>query len=135
MIPEACRRVPREEIYEQTGTQFMQLNTLFQLLSMVLNRSPRLEAAQHLLMIPDLLNYWLTGRQACELTEATTSQCFDLRAHDWARGLLERLGIRSDIFGPVVSPAIILAPLHPSVAEETGLGTVPVIAPACHDTQ
>lgn len=134
MMEEAFRRVPREEIFERTGIQFMQLNTLYQLLSMALSHSAELESAKRLLMMPDLLNFWLTGRKVCEFTEATTSQFYDPRAGDWARDMLERLGIPSRILGEIVPPGTVLGSLLPSVAEEVGLSDVPVIAPACHDT-
>jgi len=134
MMEEAFRRVPREEIFARTGIQFMQLNTLYQLLAMALRCSAQLESAHRLLMMPDLLNFWLTGQKVCEFTEATTSQFYDPRAGDWARDMLDRLGIPSHILGEIVPPGAVLGPLLPSVAEEIGLSDVPVIAPACHDT-
>jgi rhamnulokinase len=134
MIDEACRRVPREEIFERTGIQFMRTNALYQLLSMALARSPLLEVAETFLTMPDLFNHWLSGRTVCEFTNATTTQCYDPRAGGWATSLLERLGIPSHFFPEVVPPGTVLGPLVPSVAEETGLGDMPVVAPACHDT-
>ncbi|MGQ9628001.1 MAG: rhamnulokinase [Anaerolineae bacterium] len=134
MMEEAFRRVSREEIFEYTGIQFMQLNTLYQLLSMALARSPLLEVAETLLMMPDLFNFWLTGRKVCEFTDATTTQFYDPRRGDWARPLLEKLGLPTHILKEIVPPGTELGPLLPSVAEEVGLGRVPVIAPACHDT-
>ena len=91
MLAYAFERVPREEIFAQTGIQFMEINTLYQLLSMVRSGDPILERAEALLMMPDLLNYWLTGRQVCEFSEATTSQCYDPRKRGWAIDLIERL--------------------------------------------
>jgi rhamnulokinase len=134
MLEEAWRRVPRQEIFAQTGIQFMQINTLYQLLSMVLRRAPALEIAQTLLTIPDLFNYWLTGRKACEFTNATTTQCYNPRQRDWAWGLLGDLGIPQHIFTEVIPPGTVLGTLAPEVAEEAGSATIPVIAPACHDT-
>jgi rhamnulokinase len=134
MLEEAFRRVPREEIFEQTGIQFLTLNSLYQLLSMAVSRSPALEVAETFLTMPDLFNYWLTGAKACEFSNATTTQCYDPRKADWARPMLERLGIPTHIFPQVVQPGTVLEVLSPSVAEEVGLGNVPVIAPACHDT-
>lgn len=134
MFEEAFRRVPREGIFEQTGIQFMTLNSLYQLLSMVVNRSSALEVAETFLTMPDLFNYWLTGRKVCEFSNATTTQCYDPRKCDWARPMLEGLDIPTRIFPPVVQPGTILDQLLPSVAEEVGLVGVPVIAPACHDT-
>ncbi len=137
MIDEAFRRVPREEIFEQTGIQFMPLNSLFQLLSMVVDRSPALDIAQIFLTMPDLFNYWLTGRKVSEFSIATTTQCYDPRKGDWAMPLLERLDIPAHIFPEIVPPGTVLDQLSPSVAEEVGLrpkGGLPIIAPACHDT-
>lgn len=134
MLEEAFRRVPREEIFERTGIQFMQINSLYQLLSMAIGGSPALEITETFLTMPDLFNYWLTGRKACEFSNATTTQCYDPREGDWARSLLERLEIPTRIFPEVVPPGTILGELLSSVGKEVGAGRVPVIAPACHDT-
>jgi len=134
MIEEAFRRVPREEIFEQTGIQFMQLNSLYQLLAMVVGRSPALDIAETFLTMPDLFNYWLTGRKVCEFSIATTTQCYDPRKGDWAIPLLEQLGIPAHIFPEIVPPGTVLGELLPAVAEEVGVSGLPVIAPACHDT-
>jgi rhamnulokinase len=134
MYEHAFERVSRAEIFERTGIQFMEINSLYQLLSLVVTRSPILEIADTFLTIPDLLNYWLTGRKACEFTIATTTQCYDPRAGDWARGMLDRMGIPTHIFPEVVPPGTVLGPLASYVADEVGLQGIPVIAPACHDT-
>jgi len=134
ILDEAFRRVPRAEIFEQTGIQFLQINSLYQLLAMAKQESPQLAAARTFLNIPDLFNFWLTGRKASEFTIATTSQCYDPRAGDWAWPLLEKMGLPTRIFGDIVPPGTLLAPLDPSLAQETGAGRVPVIAVAGHDT-
>jgi rhamnulokinase len=134
MMDEAFRRVPREEIFATTGIQFMPINTLYQLMSLVVRRSPLLDAAAMFLTIPDLLNFWLTGWPVCEFTNATTTQLYDPRAGHWARPLMERLDIPPHIFPEIVPPGTILGELAAEVAEETGAGRCPVIAPACHDT-
>ncbi len=134
MLEEAFRRVPREEIFEATGIQFMEINTLYQLLSMKIKGDPTLDQASALLMMPDLFHYWLAGVRACEFTDATTSQCYDPRAKDWARSLLERLDLPAHFLQPIVPPGTVLGPLHGSVAEEVGLSGVRVIAPGTHDT-
>ncbi|RME73044.1 MAG: rhamnulokinase, partial [Chloroflexi bacterium] len=134
MIDRACQIVPREEIFAQTGIQFMQLNTLFQLFAMVQAQSPALDIAHTLLMMPDLLNYWFTGQKAGEYTIASTSQCYNMQAGRWAAPLLEKLGIPTHIFPEVIPPGTELGALLPAIAEETGAGPVPVIAPGCHDT-
>ncbi len=146
MVEQACRRVGREEIFEQTGIQFIQLNSLYQLLSMVVSDSPALDIAETFLTMPDLFNYWLTGRQVCEFSNATTTQCYDPRLSPpreggarggWAIPLLERLDIPTHIFPEIVPPGTVLGELLPSVIEDVnvdGLSSLPVIAPACHDT-
>ncbi len=134
MLEEAFRIVPRTQIYEQTGIQFMQINSLYQLLSMVREGAPALAAARTFLNMPDLFNFWLCGEKASEFTIATTSQCYDPRAGDWAWDMLARLGIPTELFGEIVPPGTVLAPLRASVAEETGSGPIPVVASAAHDT-
>jgi len=134
MMDAAFQVVPRAEIYEHTGIQFMQLNSLYQLLAMARAGAPTLAAARTFLNTPDLFNFWLSGRKASEFTIATTSQCYDPRAGDWARDMLERLGIPSHIFGKIVPPGTVLDELRPSVAEETGSGPILVVASAGHDT-
>jgi len=135
MIEKSFEMVPREEIFERTGIQFMQLNTLFQLVAMAQQQSPALEIAETLLMMPDLFNYWFTGQKASEFTIASTSQCYDMRQGRWATGLLEKLGLPSHIFIDVTQPGTELGPLLPSIKAELGVGgTIPLIAPGCHDT-
>jgi rhamnulokinase len=134
MLAEAMRRVPRQQIYDQTGIQFMQINTLYQLLSMVVAQDTQIEAAQTFLTIPDLFNYWLSGRMCCEFTNATTTQCFNPHRRAWALPLLEALGVPTHIFPAVCEPGTLLGSLLPAVADETGIRPIPVIAPACHDT-
>jgi len=135
MMEEVFNHISRQEIYEQTGgVQFMSINTLFQLESMVVNRSAQLEAADTFLMMPDLFNYWLTGRRACEFTDATTTQFYNALAGDWSRGLLKKLGIPVHIFPEVVPPGTQLGSLLPEIAAEVGLNSLPVVAVAAHDT-
>ena len=134
MMDEAFEIVSRTEIYEATGIQFMQLNSLYQLLSMVQTGSPALDAARTFLTMPDLFNFWLSGHKANEFTISTTTQCYDPRAGDWAREMLARLGIPVRIFGEIIPPGTVLGPLHSSVATETGCTGVSVVASAAHDT-
>mgnify|MGYP005839784921 CR=1 FL=1 len=133
VMEKALQRVSREEIFDRTGVQFISINTLYQLYSMVLDGSPLLEKAATFLTIPDLFNYWLSGRAVCEFTNATTTQFYDPRAHAWALPLLEKLGIPTHFLPEIVPPGTVLGPLLPSVAGGS-LGGVPLIAPACHDT-
>ncbi len=134
MVEEAFQLVPRAEIYAQTGIQFLQLNTLFQLLAMVKAGSPALRAAKALLTMPDLFNFWLSGVKTNEFTNATTTQCFDTRKEAWATALLERLGIPAGLFQPVTRPCTVLGDLRRPVAEEAGCRPLPVVAVGSHDT-
>ena len=134
MLAAAERIVPREEIFAATGLQFMEINSLYQLLALRDRRAPVLEAADRLLMIPDLFHWLLSGQRSNERTNATTSQCFDPRVGDWAFELLERFGLPRRIFGPVIEPGTDLGPLRPEVAAETGLGATRVLVPGTHDT-
>ncbi len=133
MEERAFDRMPREEIYEVTGIQFLPINTLYQLLAM--EGSPLLGAARTLLLIPDLIGYWLTGARACESTIASTTQLCDARSGGWAYELLERMGFPGHIFAEIIPPGTELGPLLPEVADETGVKEgFPVTAVASHDT-
>jgi rhamnulokinase len=135
MVAEATRRVPRAEIFAQTGIQFMPINSLYQLLALAVRRAPALEAATRLLMIPDLFNFWLSGQAANEFSNATTTQCLNPATGDWAWDLIERMGLPRRIFGaPIIPPGTLLGPVRPALAAELRLGQTPVIAPATHDT-
>jgi len=128
-------RVPPERLYAQTGIQRLPFNTVYQLFSMVQSGDPRLAAAQTLLLIPDLLHYWLTGRRVAEYTNATTTQLLDARSRRWSEELCGALGLPAHILPPVVQPGTPLGPLLPAVREEVGLRhAAPVIATATHDT-
>ncbi|MFQ6043666.1 MAG: rhamnulokinase family protein [Candidatus Poribacteria bacterium] len=134
MMEEVFKRAPKEEIYFTTGIQFMQINTLYQLFSMVKSSSPLLKAASTLLMMPDLFNYFITGTKRTEFTNATTTQFYESQKGNWATSLLEKLSIPSKILPKIVPPGTILGNLLPSISENVGLETAKVIAPACHDT-
>lgn len=134
ILDRAMKIVPRDEIFAQSGLQFMRFNTLFQLLAMRLDKSPLLDTAQSLLLMPDLFHWLLTGVKANEFTDASTTQFFDPRRKTWATGLLERFDIPPRIVGEIIQPGTILGPLRPAVAEATGLSSAKVIAPATHDT-
>lgn len=134
IMEQAFARVPRPEIFRQTGIQFMRFNSLFQLLAMQRDRSPLLEVAETLLFIPDLLHYWFTGIKVNEYTNASTSQMLEPFTRTWARELIARFGIPERILGTLVKPGTVLGPLRGGVGTPTGLTGVPVIAPATHDT-
>lgn len=134
MMAKAFVKVPREEIYQFTGIQFMPINTLFQLYSLVVSNSPLLQIATRLLFIPDLINFMLTGRQVSEFTFATTSQLFNPNTRTWADSLFTQLGLPRHLMADIVEPGTPIGKLRPELANASGLGAVPVIAVACHDT-
>ncbi len=134
MMEAAFAHVPRAEIFAQTGIQFMPINTLYQLLAMTQTHASLLELARTFLTIPDLLNYWLTGRKVCEFSNATTTQCYDPQRGTWAYDLLAALDIPSHFFPEIVPPGSTLGALRPAVADLVGTSQLAVIAPACHDT-
>ncbi|AZM58542.1 MULTISPECIES: rhamnulokinase [unclassified Streptomyces] len=125
--------VPADELYAATGLQYAPFNTLYQLAAA--RGSAQLARAERLLLIPDLLTYWLTGEQGTELTNASTTQLIDPRTRDWAHGVADRLGIDLGLFAPLRRPGDPAGVLRPGVLEETGLtGPVPVTAVGSHDT-
>ena len=134
MLEEAFKRMPRAEIFANTGIQFMQLNAIYQLLAMTIQKSLLLDIAKTFVTIPDLFNYWLSGEITNEFTNATTTQCFDPRKRDWARPVLDAMNIPSHLFGPITESGTPIGTLLPHIAEETGAGAVRIVAPACHDT-
>ena len=134
VMERAFETVPRDEIYRVTGIQFMQINSLYQLMALRLANSPLLDAARSLLFTPDLLHFWLTGRKANELSIASTSQFYDPHKRAFATDLLERLGIPTHFLQELVPPGTCLGPLDASTARETGADGLQIITPASHDT-
>ncbi len=128
------QKVSRDEIFNATGVQFMEFNSLFQLMAMREQNSQALEIAETLLFMPDLFNFLFTGVRKTEFSIATTSQMVDPRTRSWARPMLEQLGIPTRILPEIVASGTVIGPLSKDVAEECGVGPIPVIAPACHDT-
>ena len=134
MVEEACKIAGRTEIYAQTGIQFMQLNTLYQLLAMRQANDPALEIAHTFLNIPDLLNFWLCGQKASEFTIASTTQCYNPTIQNWAWDLLKTLKIPTYIFQCIQQPGTVLDNIRDSVASEVGIPRIPLIAVGSHDT-
>lgn len=134
MIETAERIVPRAEIFASTGLQFLEINSLYQLLALQGAGSSVLAAAERMLMIPDLIHWLLSGERSNERTNASTTQCYDPRTGAWALGLLDRFGLPRRIFGPLADPGTDLGGLRPDVAADTGLSGVRVILPGTHDT-
>jgi rhamnulokinase len=134
MLEEAFKVMSRAELFANSGIQFMQLNTLYQLIAEVRSNSALFDVAKTFVTIPDLFNLWLTGELTNEFTNATTTQCFDPRKRDWSTKILDAFNIPSHLFKPVTDSGTQIGTLLPSLAEETTVGEVPVILPACHDT-
>lgn len=126
--------VDRTAHYAVNGTQVMEINTLFQLLSLKLADSPQLQIADKMLFTPDLFSYFLTGEANTEYTIASTSEMLDARKRDWDWKLIDSLGLPRHLFCPIVMPGTVRGRLRKDIAEETGLGEVDVIAVCSHDT-
>jgi rhamnulokinase len=131
IMEQAFGKVPKAEIFRQTGIQFMRFNTLFQLLALQRDRSPLLDVAETMLLIPDLFHYWFTGIKVNEYTNASTSQMIHPGTRTWARELIAKFELPERILGTLVKPGTVLGPVRGNVGALTG---VPVIAPATHDT-
>ncbi len=117
-------RMPRREVFQRTGIQFMPLNALYQLAASIRDGSPQLDNAATLLTIADLFNYWLTGVKTCEFTEATTMQLYNPTLADWDRRIMNAVGIPTDILTPISQPGT-------TIGQYRGID---VVLPACHDT-
>ncbi|TWD80833.1 rhamnulokinase [Kribbella amoyensis] len=130
VMERVLRTVPAEDLYSVTGLQQLPFNTLYQVVA-----EPLLAQAKSLLMIPDLLGYWLTGRPGAEATNASTTQLYDVRARRWSEDLARRVGLPPEVFPAIREPGDVIGPILPAVAEETGLDpATPVIAVGSHDT-
>ena len=135
-LDRVIERAGRESVFEQTGVQFMEINTLYQLFAMAERNSPMLDQARTFLMIPDFFHWLLTGNKANEFTDATTTQFYNPVERDWAYSLLETLGIPAHIFkgAEIVAPGTRLGTLRDEVATATGLAGLEVVLPGTHDT-
>ncbi len=134
LVQAACNRVPRAEIFAQSGLQFMEINTLCQWLAQQRDNPETFTAAKSFLMIPDFLNWCLSGAKAVEFTNATTTQFFHPTKLTWSVDLLNRLGLPTHLLPEIVMPGTRVGELRESVAARSGLSRIPVIAPATHDT-
>ena len=124
----------KKKVYDITGIQLMNFNSLFQLYAMRKNHNTALEQADKVLFVPDALSYMLTGKMVCEYTIASTSQMLDPRTKQLDDALLGSVGLTKKHFAEMVLPATIIGELTTEVQEMTGLGAIPVVAVAGHDT-
>lgn len=135
LIEEINAVIGKEELFAQSGLQFMPFNTIYQLAAMVKAKSPKLDAADTLLLTPDLLVYLLTGQRNCEFTMATTTQLLHPASRAWNVELMDRLQIPSRLFLPITQPGEQIAPLSAEVCRELGVPPIHAIAVATHDTE
>jgi len=135
VMEELLRKVPREEVYSRTGIQFIRINTLYQLYSLVLSKSSVLDSACKLLMMPDLFNYFLSGSAESEFTDATTTQFYNPTKDNWDYELLRELSIPTHFLPEVIKPGTHVGGIAGSLATELGVSKdTSIVAPACHDT-
>ncbi len=134
-IPEEVfKTIPREELYGATGIQIMNFNSIFQLYAQTKEQFAPLKNAAHILFMPDLLAYMLTGKKVCEYTIASTSGMMDQGTRQFNKALLKKLGIRTDVLLPVAQPGEVVGTLSEEIACSCGLPQIPVVAVAGHDT-
>ena len=134
ILDQILSRLPREEIFAATGVQFIEINTLYQLVAMAQTNGPLLEMADKLLMMPDFFHWLLCGSRVAEFTDATTTQCFSPTDRNWAFDMLRKLDLPTEMFPEIVEPGTKLGRLREQVAGLTGLRRIDVVAPATHDT-
>ena len=133
-MEEYFTHIPKEKVYDITGIQFMNFNSLFQLSTLKRNGCSALEAADKILFIPDALSYMLTGKMVTEYTIASTSQILNPRTKKFEKELLDVVGVKEEQWGRFVFPGEQIGTLTEEIQKMTGLGAVPVIAVAGHDT-
>ena len=135
MVEFAKKYMSQEDMYDITGIQFMDFNTIFQLLSLKENRPYILEEADKLLFMPDLLSYMLSGVKSTEYSIATTSQMVDLKTRNWSDKILDTFGIKKDLLTDIVPTGAVIGQLSDDICEELGVPKADVISVASHDTQ
>jgi rhamnulokinase len=135
VMDRALKILTPERVYRVTGIQFLPFNTLYQLYADQLRTPRMLRMAKHFVTVPDLFNFWLTGKIACERTNASTTQFLDVHRREWSTEILHKLGIPTHLLPPLVEAGTTLGDLLPELAAGSdALSRTPVIAPACHDT-
>ena len=135
MVEKATEYMSKERMYDITGIQFMDFNTIFQLLSLKENRPYILEEADTLLFMPDLLNYMLSGVKSTEFSIATTSQMVDLKTNDWSEEILDTFGIKKELLTDIAPTGAVIGQLSDEICEELGVPKADIVSVAAHDTQ
>ena len=133
-MDEFLTKIPREKLYELTASQTSYVNTIFELYALAKENSPQLNIAKDLLFIPDIFNYFLTGKIFTEFTFATTSQLYNIRSNSWEKQIFTQLGVSSNIMQKIIRHGTIVGMVEPEIRKETGLTEIPVIAVGSHDT-
>ncbi len=134
MMDKAFELIDKEDIYKNTGIQFMQLNTIFQLLSLRVDRPAILKKTEKLIFMADLVSYHLCGEVFAEYTLAGTSQLMDMKTGQWSNEIFDKLDLPMDVMPKVVAPGTVVGKLKDDIAEEFGCGIIPVVAVGSHDT-
>ena len=134
MLKRAFENMSAAEIFAETGVQFMEMNSLFQLIAWKQSGSPLIDVAERLLLMPDLFNWLMTGEKSVEMTNATTTQFFNPNTGTWSTRLFEQFDLPTKLLSPIVPPGTCLGKLRKKVSEATGLVDVDVILPGTHDT-
>lgn len=135
MVEKATKYMSKERMYDITGIQFMDFNTIFQLLSLKENRPYILEEADKLLFMPDLLNYMLSGVKSTEFSIATTSQMVDLKTNNWSEEILDTFGIDKNLLTDIAPTGAVIGQLSDEICEELGVTKADIVSVAAHDTQ
>ena len=135
MLEKSFEKISKNEFYQITGNQFMEINTAFQLLSLKEKRSHLLEKADVMLLMPDLFNYMLTGKKLTENSIASTTQLFDAKNRVWSERVIDSLDIPKNIFTEIVPSGTIIGKISEDISEELKIDMCDVIAVAGHDTQ
>ena len=135
MLEKSFESIDKDRFYQITGNQFMEINTVFQLLYLSLNRKRQLDLADSLLMMPDLFNYYLSGEKCCEYSAASTTQLLDAVRKEWSGEVIEKLQLPGRLLQKIVPSGTPVGMLRPEICEELGVEPMKVVAGAGHDTQ
>jgi rhamnulokinase len=133
-MDDVFKRIPKAKLYELTGIQFMQFNTVFQLYAAVRDKLPILGLASDLLFMPDIFNYMLSGIKKTDFSFATTSQLYNPATGKWEEKIFDAIGVSPDIMQEIIEPGTIIGPLESRMADEFGMTGVDITAVASHDT-
>lgn len=135
MMEKVFAKLDKNTVYKITGNQFMELNTIFQLMALKEKQPELLEKAETLLLMPDLLNYFLSNKKCTEYTIASTTQLLNAKTKEWSSEIIENLDLPKNIFTNIIQPGTKIGKLSKQISEELGIDAIDIIAVAGHDTQ